>query len=32
MQMGGVEKVVGKTFDASVLDSPDNVLLEVLIL
>ncbi|OAY78363.1 Protein disulfide isomerase-like 1-5 [Ananas comosus] len=28
-EMGGVEKVVGKTFDASVLDSPDNVLLEV---
>lgn len=32
MQTGGVEKVVGKTFDASVLYSPANVLLEVFIL
>ena len=29
MQKGLVEKVVGRTFDSSVLESPQNVFLEV---
>lgn len=29
MQTGIIEKVVGKTFDASVLESAENVFLEV---